>query len=197
MSPWGYLIAGAWALALAGAYAARNGWAWGVVAAGCCVAGLGLLGLAAWRWRRDAGRPWCRTTLRVRVLGAWGRRARFEAGCEARPFSMWVTRQQARELRGLVGEEVDLELSHGRDARGTISGGRVYAIHRLQDDASGESWRRFFEEAGRAWEGVPCVACELGRRCETHPHSQCAQPCPGTWPECEEADAPGPGSPAQ
>lgn len=88
------------------------------------------------------------TDLRCRVLRVGGRRpaARFESASERRPFSFGITLDQARDLGGLVYEEVDVVAEVERDSLGFIVGGDLVRYTRLDTGDAGDAWRKWFKE---------------------------------------------------
>jgi hypothetical protein len=103
--------------------------------------------------------------LRVRVLRVGGDdpTVRFESGSEARPFSLSVTRETAKQLAAYLYDELDIVAHVTRDADDHIDGGALDEFSEVEQAGSLEAWRRWHRENVPEWDEVESLEEELGR----------------------------------
>lgn len=94
----------------------------------------------------DAGHPWAITTVRARLVrtGVKPTAIRLEPALGGNDFSAKATEDQIKELRALLGQEIEVEVLATRDTRGRLERAELRRFWTVADDPP--------EVARAAWE---------------------------------------------
>jgi hypothetical protein len=109
--------------------------------------------------------PQTRTTLRARLvrIGVAPINAKFESASEADPFTLHITREQARKYSQYLDQPVDIEVTIKRGLLGNIVDGVVHELHPMDENVSDDAWLDWLTKNGRHWNDIPDHLKELGR----------------------------------
>ncbi len=104
-------------------------------------------------------------SLRVTPVSAGGDQpaVRFDSKSEERPFTVAVTKEQARDIGRFLYTEVDIVALVKCDEEGFIESGTLVSFEPVTDGGSTSAWRSWYAHHASAWDSIADVESELGR----------------------------------
>jgi hypothetical protein len=104
-------------------------------------------------------------SLRATPLRVGGTRpaVRFESSSEEKPFTLYVTKEQARAVGSYLYRPCDIVALVGRDEAGHIEHGELLEFAAVTDDDPSTAWRDWYQSHAQEWDKILDVEEELGR----------------------------------
>jgi hypothetical protein len=108
-----------------------------------------------------------RETLAVRAtplrVGGTRPAVRFDSASEEKPFTLYVTREQARAVGPSLYRPCDIVAIVSRDDDGHVDHGELLEFIAVTDDDATTAWRSWYQNHAQEWDRIPDVEEELGR----------------------------------